>query len=597
MTHLRHRFFTHNLHRLAATSRMATSLPELPHDLTGCQRLIRQLQAETQRAAEQIARCEEQFRDSAARVQHLEAQRTEYQETVARQEETIQRLTEDNRLLKRCLFGSRRERYTDDPRQTFLFNTQLLPSETAEEAAPDAPEPAAPPRKKRTSKGRQPRVFPDYLPREEERLELDEADIPAEVVNDPRARRFFKKIGERIEMTPAQFKVVEQYQEMFILDQPDETATVMAAKRPPTLIQSFAGVRLLSYLTVCRFADHLPYYRLEDILGRSGLFIDRSTQWRWMHRLAIGVTPLVDLMWARVLQGQIIAMDETYVRELGGRGTTLTGYMWAGVGDAEHPYDGFFYASGRRMARPREFLSGYHGYLLTDAYIAYERLGDLGPDILNAACWAHGRRKFEACHHLGATAQTHTALAFLRQLFDLEDLYRPLSNEQRLAARRETSRPIVEAFHDWLEKERAHQLPKSKLLGAINYLLNRWPSFTRFLEAGCIPLSNNVAERALKYPILGRKAWLFVGNHTAGETAAKLITLTKTCNRHPIDPLAYLQDVYARLPAMTADELPLLLPDRWLEDHPQHILPKRVQEAIERAQRAAEERAARRRAA
>ncbi len=341
----------------------------------------------------------------------------------------------------------------------------------------------------------------------------------------------------------------------------------------------------------------------DPISQRAAAFIARTPEARHRQRLIAQaytlhrLNGLADLMWARVLQGQIIAMDETYVRELGGRGTTLTGYMWAGVGDAEHPYDCFFYTSDRRMARPREFLSGYHGYLLTDAYIAYERLGDLGPDILNAACWAHGRRKFEACHHLGATAQTHTALAFLRQLFDLEDLYRPLSNEQRLAARRETSRPIVEAFHDWLEKERAHQLPKSKLLGAINYLLNRWPSFTRFLEAGCIPLSNNVAERALKYPILGRKAWLFVGHPTAGETAAKLITLTKTCNRHHIDPLAYLQDVYARLPAMTADELPLLLPDRWLEDHPQHILPKRVQEAIERAQRAAEERAARRRAA
>jgi len=597
MTTISHTIFTHGPRTLALTSRMAASLSELPHDLAGCQLLIRQLQAETQRAAEQIATCQEKVRDSEARVQHLEAQLTEYQETVARQEEMIQRLTEDNKLLKRCLFGSRRERYADDPRQTLLFNPGAADCETTEEAAPDAPAPAAPPRKKRTSKGRQPRVFPDYLPREEERLELDEADIPAEMLKDPRARRFFKKIGERIEMTPAQFKVIEQYQEMFILDQPDETAKVIAARRPPTLIQSFAGVSLLSYLTVCRFADHLPYYRLEDILGRSGLFIDRSTQWRWMHRLAIGVTPLVDLMWTRVLQGQIIAMDETYVRELGGRGTTLTGYMWAGVGDAEHPYDCFFYTSDRRMARPREFLSGYHGYLLTDAYIAYERLGDLGPDILNAYCWAHGRRKFEECHHLGATAQTHTALAFLRQLFDLEDLYRPLSDEQRLAARRETSLPIVEAFHDWLEKERAHQLPKSKLLGAINYMLNRWPSFTRFLEAGCIPLSNNVAERALKYPILGRKAWLFVGHHTAGETAAKLITLTKTCNRHHIDPLAYLQDVYARLPTMTPDELPLLLPERWLQDHPQHILPKRVQEAIERAQRAAEERAARRRAA
>jgi transposase len=569
---------------------MAASLPELPHDLASCQLLIRQLQAETQRAAEQLATCE-------SRVQHLEAQLAEYQETVARYEETVERLTADNTLLKRCLFGSRRERYTDDPRQTLLFDPLAASPDTMEEASRDVPEPVAPPQRKRTSKGRQRRVFPDFFPREEERLPLSEADIPEELRNDPRARRFFKKIGERIELIPMQFKVIEQYQEFLAVDQPDETTRMVSAKRPPTLIQSFAGVSLQAYLTVCRFADHLPYYRLEDIIGRSGLYLDRSTQWRWMHRLAMGVTPLVDVMWARVLQGHIIAMDETPVRELGGRGTTLKGYLWAGVGDAEHPYDCFFYTSDRRTVRPREFLSGFRGYLLTDAYVAYERLGELWPGIVNASCWAHARRKFEECHHLGATTQTHTALAFLRQLFDLEDQYRHLSQEQRLAARRERSQPIVEKFHDWLEKERANQLPKSKLLGAINYMLNRWESFRRFLEAGCIPLSNNMAERALKYPILGRKAWLFVGNHSAGETAAKLITLTKTCNRLHIDPFAYLQDVYARLPTMTADELPLLLPDRWLQDHPQHILPQRVQEAIERAQRAAEERAARRRAA
>jgi hypothetical protein len=112
-----------------------------------------------------------------------------------------------------------------------------------------------------------------------------------------------------------------------------------------------------------------------------------------------------------------------------------------------------------------------------------------------------------------------------------------------------------------------------------------------------VPLDNNLAERALKFPILGRKAWLFVGNHDAGETAAKLFTLTKTCNRLHIDPFAYLQDIYARLPTTSPDELPSLLPDRWLADHPQHLLPERVQEAIERALRARERRAERRRAA
>ena len=152
-----------------------------------------------------------------------------------------------------------------------------------------------------------------------------------------------------------------------------------------------------------------------------------------------------------------------------------------------------------------------------------------------------------------------------------------------------------EAFHEWLEAERLRQLPKSKLAGAINYMLSRWESFTRFLESGAIPMDNNAAERALKYPILGRKAWLFFGNQTAGETAAKLFTLTKSCNRHHIDPFAYLQDVYARLPTTPPDELPSLLPDRWIKDHPQHLIQQRVYEALDRAQRAREQREERRR--
>ena len=100
--------------------------------------------------------------------------------------------------------------------------------------------------------------------------------------------------------------------------------------------------------------------------------------------------------------------------------------------------------------------------------------------------------------------------------------------------------------------------------------------------------------QTIKYPILGRKAWLFVGHREAGETAATLFTLTKTCNRHRIDPFAYLQDVYTRLPALSSEELPHLLPDRWILDHPQHRLSERVQEALDRVRRTRERRAVRR---
>jgi transposase len=568
---------------------MTSSRPDFPDDIKSCHDLIEQLWAELQTSTEQVATLRSaaaEAGDATAQIAHLEALLAQSQETIADQQQTIENLAADNALLKRSLFGSRRERYTD-PTQTLLFDATT--SDT-----PEPEEEEEQPKKKRTSRGRQRRVFPEFLPREEQRHYLNPEDIPEDLRDNPDVRRFFKKVGETLEMIPMQLKVVEQLQEVIALDQPDETTTIVAARRPAALIQSFAGPSLWAFLSVSRFADHLPYYRMEDILGRSGFRIDRSTQWRWMRGLGRGVTPLVDLMWERARQSAVLGMDETPVMELGGPGRTLKGYLWAGVGDADHPYDCFFYSSDRRSIRAETILAGFQGYLTADAYVAYERIGELWAGVFKTSCWVHARRKFEACHHLGKTRQTHTALEYFRQLFAIEAIYRTSSDEVRLAARREKSQPLVESFREWLEAEQLRQLPKSKLRGAINYMLTRWKSFTRFLECGAVPMDNNAAERALKYPILGRKAWLFFGNQTAGETAAKLFTLTKTCNRHRIDPFAYLQDVYARLPTTPPDELPSLLPDRWIAEHPQHLIQQRVQEAIDRALRAREQRAERR---
>ena len=573
---------------------MPSPHPDLPLDVPRCHALIGRLREDLRRASETGEQWRSKAEDAEARIVELEGLLAEQQRTLADQQQTIEQLSADNKLLKRSLFGSRRERFTDDPAQTLLFEMQSLESEGAGE---DDADESTPPAKRRTSRGRQRRVIPDFIPREEQQHLLEDSEIPEALRDNPRARRFFKKVGERLELVPARLTLIEEYQEVIALDESDATTTMVAAKRPPRLIQSFAGDSLLAYLTVSRFADHLPYYRLENIVGRCGVHIDRATQWRWMHRIAEALTPLVDLMWERALRSWVIAMDETPVKELGGPGKALTGYLWAGVGDAEHPYDCFFYSSDRRMVRPQTYLAGFRGYLLTDAYVGYERIGHLWPGVHKASCWVHARRKFEECHHLGKTAQTRKALSYFQRLFNIEDKYRTSTEQERLAARLEKSRPLVEAFHQWMLDESTRQLPKSKLLGAINYMLNRWESFTRFLESGLVPMDNNIAERAVKYPVLGRKAWLFVGNPQAGETAAKLFTLTKTCNRHYLDPYAYLRDVFERLPAMSREELPALLPDRWLEEHPQHLLPERVREAIDRAQRARERRDARRRAA
>jgi hypothetical protein len=75
----------------------------------------------------------------------------------------------------------------------------------------------------------------------------------------------------------------------------------------------------------------------------------------------------------------------------------------------------------------------------------------------------------------------------------------------------------------------------------------------------------------------------------------KLSTLSTRSNRHWLDPPAYLQDIYARL-RTPPDELLSLLPDRWSQDHLEHLIELRVQETLDRVSQARERRTERRRA-
>ncbi|MEO6436770.1 MAG: hypothetical protein ABIP55_13560 [Tepidisphaeraceae bacterium] len=163
---------------------------ELPDDVKSCQALIEQLRTKLHAAAEQMA--------------HLEELLARRQETIADQERTIENLAADNMLLKRALFGSRRERFADDPAQRLLFEAATLDSPQTDEEQDQAP----PEKKRRTGKGRQVRVFPDFLPRLEQRHYLNPEDIPEELRDDPLARRFFKKVGETLELIPMQLQVI-----------------------------------------------------------------------------------------------------------------------------------------------------------------------------------------------------------------------------------------------------------------------------------------------------------------------------------------------------------------------------------------------------
>ncbi len=358
------------------------STPPLPTTLAECHAVIIELSA-----------ANAQLREVVSQQQAIIAQQ---QATIDEQQAVIQSMQRDMALLKRALFGQRRERF-DDPRQGLLFDAVVVDGTTPEESSIDGDIAAADDEHdddstdddeegdddgKSSSQrtGRRRRVIPESLPRVQRIHELDELEIPEHLQGDE-GRRFLKKIGEYVEWEPPRLTVVEEFVEMLAVDNDDATETTMlAADRPPRIINAFAGPSLLAGLAVNHFADHLPYYRLEEILGRSQLTIDRSTQCRWMIRLSKALSALTDLMRTLALKSSVVQADETPIRMLApGQGKTSTTYLWAVLGNSQHPYTTFSFTESRSRAGPAAFFADFEGTLVSDAYICRRRLENVAP--------------------------------------------------------------------------------------------------------------------------------------------------------------------------------------------------------------------------
>jgi transposase len=148
-------------------------------------------------------------------------------------------------------------------------------------------------------------------------------------------------------------------------------------------------------------------------------------------------------------------------------------------------------------------------------------------------------------------------------LFETERSTNGQSAEQRRAVRQEVSAPQVAELEGWLREHRARLSRGNDLARAIDYMLERWPAFTRFLDDGRICLSNNAAERALRGIALGRRSWLFTGSDRGGQRAAAMYSLIVTAKMNDVDPQAWLAGVLARIAGHSASRIDEVLPWRW----------------------------------
>jgi transposase len=209
-----------------------------------------------------------------------------------------------------------------------------------------------------------------------------------------------------------------------------------------------------------------------------------------------------------------------------------------------------------------------------DAYAGFGKLYEAnrkGGPIIEAACWAHGRRKFFDLARLTKAPVAAEAVKRIDVLFAIEREINGLAPEEHLRVRRERSRAQIVELQAWLREQHAKLSKNNDTTKAINYCLSRWDAFTRFLDDGRLCMSNNAAERELRAVAVGRRNWTFAGSDEGGRRAAAIYTLIATAKLNNIDPQAWLADVLARINDHAIQRLDELLPWNWRKLVPSHV--------------------------
>jgi transposase len=512
-----------------------------------------------------------------AMIVALQAENAQMSATLRAHDQLIQTLRLRIAKLKKQAFGKSSEKIEREIEQLELALEDLLIAAAESDATPpdeDKAEPAAPTGE---TAGRKPRRRPrvsDATPRE--RRELDPGTCCPDCGGD--LRLVDEDVSEILDMVAAQLKVLQIARLKKSCRRCERMVQEPAPSRP--IPGSMAGAALLAFILVSKFDDHLPLYRLNEIFARMGADIPDSTLVDWCGRAMKVLKPLIDRIEAEVMGSDLLHADDTPIRVLDrslrdkglGKGVRK-GRIWTYVRD-QRPWAGtappgavYRFAPDWKEEHVREHLDRTRGILQADGYKGYAKLYEPTADgtarLREAACWAHLRRDFHDVWTATRSEIAREALDRIGALYDIERSITGQPAEIRRAARKEHSKPNVEAFQAWAEQQLTRIPGKGNLAKAFRYGLSRWPAFCLFLEDGRVAIDNNPAERALRPIGIGRKNWLFAGADTGAETLARAMTIIETAKMNGLDPQAYLADILDRIHDHKINRLDELLPWNW----------------------------------
>lgn len=523
--------------------------------------------AETAKA--RAAATEAKLTESKAEIRQLTAQRDAFRDAYERTR--IELL-----LLKRRIFVGTAERVdTTQLRLEFAEKAQAFEAMAAalgEAAQSDmgdrSGQPASPPDKSRKPRGR--RDLRE-MGLEEQRLELTDpvfdrlvAEGKAKLIGYEESARLAWERGGMHVLVVARAK----YQ---TIDRNGESVLETTPMPPEAFKRCMAAPSLLAHIVIAKHCDGMPLARLEDILKRDGIDLDRGTMCRWVEDIGstFGATVVHAMRRDAACTAFCMATDATGIRiqpcrEPGKRKPCYRGHFFIQIADRDHIL--FTYAERETCAAVAEMFKGYKGYVQADAKNVFDILFSGRPhddQCTEVGCWAHARRKFwEAA--VAKFTVGREGLLRAQRIFQLDATWkgRPPNDIRRL--RQTHLKPLVEAFLDWAAVEYMKvQDIRGLVRDALGYVVRQRGPLLAFLEDGRLEMTNNRSERGLRGIAVGRKAWLFCGSDGHAEAAANIMSLIASAKLHNLDPELYVRELIRVLPHWPSDRYLELAPKYW----------------------------------
>lgn len=309
-------------------------------------------------------------------------------------------------------------------------------------------------------------------------------------------------------------------------------------------------------LALSRYYLGIPWNRMDAYQRMVGVPVPDSTQWELVSQLFFDVRPVIIHLIEMAAQCKIVFHDDTTGRILslieenknlpeGARyGMHSTGMVTIG----EHTI--ILYFTGRAHAGENlDKLMDLRDEGLPKVKQMSDALNANGSkrhkeNLIRCLCNSHAVRKFKEIRENFPDA-CDSILETMKDVFinDKHTKDEQMTDQERMDYHIKNSEPLLKELKTWMEEQQGkyHNIEQNSTLGhAINYMLNSWECFTRFLTVPGAPLENNIVERALKRLIFQRKNSYFFKNEYTAYIGCSLTSLIMTTVESGINPYEYL---------------------------------------------------------